>query len=453
VRSDLITPQEGIDTASSQFVSAASLRVRLDWFNRLRWLAGLGVLGATTLTAGVMRLPLPAAELSILGAGLLLLNVGYVWRNHRLPPTDLAAEVRQVKLQMAGDLLILTVLLNQSGGIENPLHFVYLIHVILASLLLRGREVFQIALLAIVLFTGCAVAEYAGWLPHHHLPSASASAHEGAYVAFTLAAFWLVLLFAAYVGASIMRHNRAIKDELVARQERLIRADREKVNFFRFVTHEIKSPINTAQSAVETALEFGGGQLPHDVEDLLERAVGRLEQATDIVLNLADLTRGGDLHQEAPRDTDVARLAVLAAENLADQATRRGVRIETRVPDGPVVLRTSAAMTEKILANLVSNAVRYNREGGRVTVGVDDLGDRVRLRVADEGIGIEPEDRERIFDEFYRAPAAQGMSHLGTGLGLPIVKRFVELLGGTLALESTPGQGSTFTVELPRPAG
>ena len=84
MRSDLITPQEGIDTASSQFVSAASLRVRLDWFNRLRWLAGLGVLGATTLTAGVMRLPLPAAELSILGAGLLLLNVGYVWRNHRL---------------------------------------------------------------------------------------------------------------------------------------------------------------------------------------------------------------------------------------------------------------------------------------------------------------------------------------------------------------------------------
>jgi two-component system phosphate regulon sensor histidine kinase PhoR len=104
----------------------------------------------------------------------------------------------------------------------------------------------------------------------------------------------------------------------------------------------------------------------------------------------------------------------------------------------------------------VSNAVRYNREGGTVSVGLEDRGDRIRLTVADEGIGVAAEDRDRIFEEFYRTDEARRLSNLGTGLGLSIVKRFVEDLGGGIRVTGAADTGSTFEVTLPRrfvPAG
>ena len=123
-------------------------------------------------------------------------------RNRRLAPEDIRAEIRLVKLQMAGDLVVLTVLLNLTGGIENPFFFLYVIHVIIASLLFKGREIYQIAWLAIALFTIEVLCEYTGVLPHHHLLSASEMTHELPFVLATLASFWLVMLFSAYMGAT-----------------------------------------------------------------------------------------------------------------------------------------------------------------------------------------------------------------------------------------------------------
>ena len=94
--------------------------------------------------------------------------------------------------------------------------------------------------------------------------------------------------------------------------------------------------------------------------------------------------------------------------------------------------------------------MRYNKDGGGVTVTLTDEGENLRLDVADQGIGIAPEDHERIFEEFYRTEAAQGVTNLGTGLGLSIVRKFVTGLGGAIKVESKPGEGSRFTVVLPR---
>jgi signal transduction histidine kinase len=367
-----------------------------------------------------------------------------------MPPTDIKAEILLLKLQMVGDLVVLTILLNLSGGIENPLIFSYVIHVIIASLLFKGREIFQIAWLAIFLFTADVVGEYFGILPHHHLPTAGEVAHELPFILMTLGSFWLVILFSAYVGALIMRHNRAIKDELVARQSVLLEEDRAKTDFFRFVTHEIKSPVNTAQSGVETALEVGGDDLAPSVRDVLERAVKRLGQATVIIRDLAHLTRGGFLKEEDLTVVDVNRLVTEIMDAQRELAEKAGLQVSVVLPDPRLSLTTVRSMMETIVTNLVSNGIRYNREGGRLSVRLVDTGKRVRLVVEDEGIGVPAEDRDKIFDEFYRTSEAREKSLLGTGLGLPIVKKFVEELGGVIELESAEGQGSTFTVVLPR---
>jgi signal transduction histidine kinase len=323
------------------------------------------------------------------------------------------------------------------------------IHVIIASLLFKGSEIFKIALLAIALFSTEVLGEYLGLLPSHPLLHEHEPTLGLPFVLTTLVSFWLVLLFAAFLGASIMKHNRAIKDELVQRQNDLIAADRAKMDFFRFVTHEVKSPVNTAQSAVETALELGGDGLPEQVRDLLGRAVNRLEQTTRIVKDLANLARGEMLKHDVPRAVDLGRLVVDVVDMLREQADRRGQRLVLHLPATPVVQTTNGFMVEKIFTNLIGNAVRYNRDGGRVDVTLGRRGDGVRLEVVDQGIGIEQADQERVFDDFFRAQNAQKTSKLGTGLGLPMVKVFADELGGHVRFASTPGEGTTFVCDLP----
>lgn len=436
--------------ASSLFVSAESLRVRLDWFSRLRWGVAVVTLAGVLVAGGLAGYALPVRPMLVTIGLLCVLNLLYVLRNRRVPPVSIRAEVRLVKLQMFGDLVVLTVLLNLSGGVENPLLFVYVVHVTIASLLFKGREILTIAWVAIALFTAEVVGEYFDILPHYHLLSASEMTHELPYILITLASFWMVLLSSAYVGSTIMKHNRAIRNELVERQQDLVRADEAKMDFFRYVTHEVKSPVSTAQSAVETALEVTDSALPPVVADLLRRAVARLEQANEIVRDLADLTRGG-LRRDAPLQTvDLSELATTVVRQHRDLAQRRDQGIDLELPDLPVIVTSSRSMLEKIMTNLVGNAVRYNRDGGRVTVRLEDHRDSVGIAVQDEGIGIEPDDRERIFEEFYRSRAAQEMTNLGTGLGLPIVKRFVADLGGRMQVTSTPGAGAKFRIDLPR---
>jgi len=450
MRRALRKPNEPIAPGSAQFTSAASLRVRLDWFNKLRWGAALGVLAVVSIAGVGLKADIEVRSLLLTGLVLLLLNTVYVVRSWRFPATGIAIELRLVKVQMVCDLILLTVLLHFSGGIENPLMFLYIIHVIIASLLFKGRQIMQIAWLAIFLFTFEVFGEYFGFLSHHHLPIAGEVAHDLPFILMTLGAFWLVILFSAYVGALIMRHNRAIKNELVARQAELLDEDRAKTDFFRFVTHEIKSPVNTAQSGIETALDLGSDTMTPSMRDVLERSVNRLKQATEIIKDLADLTRGGVLKEENLRVVDFNQVVTGVVDTQRETADRAGLKINLVLPDPPVTLTTIRPMVETIVANLVNNAVRYNRPGGRVSVRLVDTGKLVRLVVEDDGIGIPAPEQTLIFDEFYRTEKAREKSNLGTGLGLAIVKKFVGELGGSLELDSTVGQGSIFTVVLPR---
>jgi signal transduction histidine kinase len=439
----------------SLFVSATSLRRRLEWLNRIRWCIIAVLIAAVTVLGAATIIPLPVRPMLMTAGVLALMNLGYVIRNRLLPARSIRTEIRIVKLEMVCDLVMLTVVINLTGGVENPFLYVYVLHVVIAALLFKGREVFTIAWLAIGLFTSEVVGEYLDWLPHYHLLGASTLTHELRYILATLGSFWFVLLSGAFVSASIMRHNRAIKDELVARQGELVAADRAMLDFFRFVTHEIKTPVATARSAIEAVVELHGDGLEPGARDLLDRAQRRLDQTTAIVKDLADLTRTGVLRHEPPAPVELTALAARVLDEQREPAAVTGQRLELRAPAGEVIVRTSGAAVAKILGNLVSNAIRYNRDGGPVIVTVAPHGDGTRLEVADEGIGIAPEEQARVFDEFYRTAAAQQRSSLGTGLGLPIVRRLTHELGGTVSLASVPGQGTTVSVDLPGepPAG
>jgi two-component system sensor histidine kinase KdpD len=224
----------------------------------------------------------------------------------------------------------------------------------------------------------------------------------------------------------------------------LRRSDDIKTALLRTVSHDLRTPL-TAIVAAGHAL--GTGSLTEQERSELSAAVveegARLATLVDKLLDLSKLQAGG----ADPRSdwVSIDDLVTAACEGLSAEQT---VRL-TVDPDVPEV-RADAAQLERAFANLLENARRYS-DGLPVSVHARRSGHRVVISVVDQGPGIRPAERERIFEPFYRGPSAAGTQWTGSGLGLAIAKGFVEANGGTIEVRSLPGQGTSFVVSLPIP--
>ncbi len=236
------------------------------------------------------------------------------------------------------------------------------------------------------------------------------------------------------------------REHLLGREAEAIalrRSDEVKTALLRAVSHDLRSPL-TAITAAGEALRS-----PHlpggDREELATGVVAEAGRLADLVDNLLDLSRLEAGAADPRRDwCSLEEIAQAAAEELGPEA--EAVRITVR-DDLPMVI-ADAAQLQRALANLLRNALVYSA-GKPVLVRGAEVGDRVVLRVVDQGPGISTADLPHVFEPFYRADSGRG--HAGAGLGLAIVKGFVEINGGQIGAESVPGQGTTFVIELPLP--
>lgn len=248
-----------------------------------------------------------------------------------------------------------------------------------------------------------------------------------------------LLLNLANLGALALQNARTF-GELQA-------LDKEREWFARTTHHQLRSPLAAAQGAIE-AISFAG-PLNEGQKDLLARARRRIQDSLDTVRDLLDSAAAQKFQETdalAPvRLIDSVRRAV---DTARDQARNKGLSFVEEIDGGDCLLQAEAADLEKIFSNLLTNAVNYTFEG-KVVFGMRRAGDWVEVWVEDTGIGIEPGERERIFNGFYRTAAAKATGVVGTGLGLSIVARLVKRLGGTISVESEPGRGSKFIVRLP----
>ena len=149
-----------------------------------------------------------------------------------------------------------------------------------------------------------------------------------------------------------------------------------------------------------------------------------------------------------PRTVDVTNLAEQCANMVRPLAEARGLNLRV-LRNGPIQLQTDPDKLREVINNLLHNAIEYNCPNGSVDVCVERHNGHLQVEVRDTGIGIAPEAREHIFERFFRADASRHADGLHAGLGLAIVKGYVDLMGGTIAVESTPGKGSTFRLALP----
>jgi signal transduction histidine kinase len=181
---------------------------------------------------------------------------------------------------------------------------------------------------------------------------------------------------------------------------------------------------------------------------MVERSIARVDGMKRLISDLLDLTRiESGQHRRVIRRLDLRVLAKASMDLLAVDAARRGISMELGA-NGAIELSGDANELEMIFNNLVSNAVKYNRNGGTVAVHLSRQDEVVRIGVADTGIGLTKEECAKLFNEFTRIRNPQTASIVGTGLGLSTVRRIARMYDGDAEVRSAPGVGSTFSVTL-----
>ena len=222
-------------------------------------------------------------------------------------------------------------------------------------------------------------------------------------------------------------------------------AERNRREFTANVSHELKTPLQGIIGSAE--LIENGMVKPDDLPRFvghIHAEAARLVTLIDDIIRLSQLDEGDAMPTEP---VDLLAVSQEAAENLQDAAAARGVTVG--VTGQPAVLPGVRRLIYEIVYNLCDNAIKYNRDGGRVDVTVAADADGSSITVADTGIGIAPEHQGRVFERFYRVDKSHSKASGGTGLGLSIVKHAVQYHHGRIELESTPGTGTTICVVFP----
>lgn len=221
---------------------------------------------------------------------------------------------------------------------------------------------------------------------------------------------------------------------------------RQRQDFLAMLTHDIKNPLGVVLGFAELLGEVG--PLNGEQEDLTARIRANAGTVLTLVANYLNLTQieAGQLAIH-PRPVPLAALLEGVVEQFRAHAAREGVTLATRLDDDPGVIAADPVALERVLINLVHNAVKFTPAGGRVTVAARRAGDAVTLQVEDTGIGIAAEELESVFQLYRRGMTRQARE--GTGLGLFIARSLVTAHGGEIGIASTPGQGTTVTIHLP----
>ncbi len=219
-------------------------------------------------------------------------------------------------------------------------------------------------------------------------------------------------------------------------------------DFVANVSHELRTPLAAIRGYAET-LSDGALAEPDHAERFVGRILAhcsRLQALLDDLLTLSRLESSAGTH--VAESVDLAAVATRALETISGTARRRKVQIHTDCAEVPPVLGDAGSL-ERLFVNLLENAVKYNREGGRVDLSIHALGEQVEICVRDTGLGIPAEALPRLFERFYRVDKGRSRAEGGTGLGLAIVKHIAQLHGGTVEVESVEGAFTLFRVRLP----
>jgi two-component system, sensor histidine kinase and response regulator len=243
---------------------------------------------------------------------------------------------------------------------------------------------------------------------------------------------------------------KAVKHLVLMRQARKLTEEKRKVRFqfISVLAHEMKAPLAALDGYLNILRERAAGDSQEVYDHMLDRCLTRIQGMRKMIIDLLDLTRieSGERKRDVS-EVDVREIVHTAIDTATPEAQERSISISFP-ENGPVLMQADRSELEIVFNNLITNAVKYNRDGGRVEVELHADGGQVSIVVTDTGIGMSTEEAARLFSDFVRIKNEKTRNILGSGLGLSTVKKIALLYGGEVSVESEPDKGSRFTVTL-----
>ncbi len=223
-----------------------------------------------------------------------------------------------------------------------------------------------------------------------------------------------------------------------------------RYQFLSVLSHELKAPLNAIEGYLRMMQEKQSGDRIEDYAEPIDRSLQRLQGMRNLIMDLLDFTKIRlERKDEKIQEVDLADIASGAIITVQPYAIQMEVNINLDIRSDAVIMADPSDM-EIVFNNLISNAVKYNKMGGKAEITIDSTDSEVIIIVSDTGIGINVSDTENLFEEFVRIKNEKTRNITGSGLGLSIVKKVVGLYNGTIKVESTPDIGTTFTIRLPK---
>lgn len=439
-----------------------AIRRRNLWFIKLRY-AVVAILVIFLLTYRFfLSIHLSETQTKILiftAAFILLYNVSLHYIRRFLKHDSNAFNPLHLSIiQMVLDLSMLLILIYYSGGVESPLIFFLIFHMIVGSLILPGLIIYSFAFAVLIIFWVITVGEYFEILEHHHI-SGFFPFHlhqDFNYVLSVNIVLAMVIIITVVLANNISRQLYQKEQQLFSYIEKLNQAEKEKTKYILGVVHEIKTPISALHSYLNLILQKFLGPLDEAVEEKLIRAKRRADEALElinIVLRVSQMKLMNKLDEE---EFDMFELLKTVTRKYDQLASSKSVKVNL-IDEREVHCRLKGDQFLILIAfsNLLGNAIKYNFEGGKVDVRLFNRLKTCFVEFCDNGPGIPKEDQEKIFQDFFRASNIRKMVTEGAGLGLSFVKEIIEKHKGSIKIQSPshlqqPGKpGACFIVSLP----
>jgi signal transduction histidine kinase len=224
-----------------------------------------------------------------------------------------------------------------------------------------------------------------------------------------------------------------------------------RFQFLSVLSHELKAPLNAIDGYMKMIKERQFGNSVDAYDEMLDRSMERIKGMRQLILDLLDLTKIETGKPTQKLETvNIRKIVQMAVDTIRPYAIQKDVDVYINSRES-IDMKADPGEIEIIMNNLISNAVKYNRNGGRVDIFLEKKEDKLKITVSDTGIGLKQEDKEKIFDDFVRIKSSQTREVTGSGLGLSIVRKIVDMYQGSIDVQSEPDKGTSFVVTLIEP--
>jgi signal transduction histidine kinase len=428
----------------------------IKWFIRIRWIAITILVVSNLVVSNLLRISIQKTSIYILAVILLALNVLHRIILQQIKKERSGKVIQKIKLeihfQIITDLILLTLILHFSGGIENPLILFYFFHLIIASSIFSTLQSYGYAVFTLLLVGSLALLECYSIIPHHSLEGFDS--HDfyknimyvyGSGSIFACTSILIVFLSHMIISRSIKSEETYVKTNI-----ELENKDKLKNEYVFRVTHDIKGHVAAILSCIEVIRTKIAGPLNDVQEEFINRSFERTELLSGFVNNLLNLTKKRLKHDNEFEEylfNDLINKVLTPIQILArDKMIDFNIYIDKSIQ----VVTGNPFTIEELYSNLLLNAIKYTPPNGHISLSVKNRLNHIITEISDSGIGIPKEELSKVFDEFYRASNVPKDIKTGSGLGLSIVKQIVENHYGRIWVGSELGVWTKFSFILPK---